>query len=61
MNEEFKEINSKIMVYALKNKGYHNLPRPLQGQIYEWYERMCHATYNEETLQLGKSIIKGIV
>lgn len=61
MNEEFKEINNKIMAYALKNKGYHNLSKPLQGQIYEWYERMCHATYNEETLELGKSIIKGIL
>lgn len=60
MNEEFKSINDQIMAYALKNGGYDKLKPSMQSKVYKWYNNILSSTYNTETLELGKSIIKGI-
>lgn len=61
MKEEFKLINDEIMAYALKNGGYDKLAPSMQSKVYKWYDNILSSIYNEETLELGKSIIKGIV
>ena len=49
------------MVYALKNGGYGKLKPSMQSKVYKWYNNILSSNYNAETLELGKSIIKGIV
>lgn len=61
MTDEFKSINDEIMAYALKNGGYSKLRPSVQSKVYKWYNNILTSTYNAETLELGKSIIKGIV
>lgn len=60
MKEEFKSINDQIMAYALKNGGYGKLRPSMQSKVYKWYNNILSSNYNAETLELGKSIIKGI-
>lgn len=60
MKEEFKLINDEIMAYALKNDGYSKLAPSMQSKVYKWYNNILTSNYNAETLELGKSIIKGI-
>lgn len=61
MTDEFKSINDQIMAYALKNGGYGKLKPSMQSKVYKWYNDILSSTYNAETLELGKSIIKGII
>lgn len=60
MTDEFKSINDEIMAYALKNGGYGKLKPSMQSKVYKWYNNILSSTYNNETLELGKSIIEGI-
>lgn len=60
MTDEFKSINDQIMAYALKNGGYGKLAPSMQSKVYKWYNNILSSNYNAETLELGKSIIKGI-
>lgn len=60
MKEEYKLINDKIMAYALKNGGYDKLRPSVQSKVYKWYNNILTSTYDEETLEIGKSIINVI-
>lgn len=54
---DIKEINDKIMSYALTNKGYGNLSMELQMKIFRWYELMTAGEMTAATKELGNSIL----